>query len=143
MNLRILFLALLLALSARAHAEVDVNTASLDELQKVRGIGPAMAARIVAARAPGPFRDAEDLQDRVRGFGPARVRQLVAAGLSVPSVRIPVAQPPRGPEIIAGNPRAQARVSAPACTTPSKTTPRNAAANTAARHRKPKATGPA
>ena len=142
MNPRILFLALLLALSARVHAGVDVNTASLEELQKVRGIGPAMAARIVAARAPGPFRDTEDLQDRVRGFGPARVRQLLAAGLSVPSVRIPLAQPLRGPEIIAGNPPAQARVSGPACTTPSKAAPSDAAANTAAR-RKPKATGPA
>jgi competence protein ComEA len=143
MNPRTLVFPLLLALSGLARAGIDVNTASLEDLQKVRGIGPATAARIVAARAPGPFRDAEDLQERVRGFGPTRVRKLVAAGLSVPSVRIPAAPPPRGPEIIAGNPPAQARASGPVCTAPLKAVPRGAVMNSVAPQRKPKATGPA
>lgn len=51
---------------------LDVNRASSDELQAVRGIGPRMAARIVATR---PFASWQDLQ-RVRGIGPATSRRL-------------------------------------------------------------------
>lgn len=48
---------------------VNVNTASEADLQSVSGIGPALAARIVAYRADnGPFRTTDDLQ-HVRGIG--------------------------------------------------------------------------
>ncbi len=46
---------------------VDLNTATSAELQSLPRVGPAMAARIEAAR---PFRHASDLR-RVRGVGPA------------------------------------------------------------------------
>jgi competence protein ComEA len=64
-------------------AAVDANTASLDELRKVRGIGDSLAARIVAERANGPYRNLDDLAARVRGVGDASVRRLAQAGLRV------------------------------------------------------------
>lgn len=62
---------------------VDANTASADELQAIRGIGPAMAARIVEARRHEPFRDLEDLRDRVRGIGEKNLLRMRDAGLEV------------------------------------------------------------
>jgi len=62
---------------------LDVNRASLEELQTLPGIGPALAGRILQSRADdGPFRSPEDLL-RVRGIGPAtleRIRGLILVG---------------------------------------------------------------
>ncbi|HET7465001.1 MAG TPA: ComEA family DNA-binding protein [Longimicrobium sp.] len=55
---------------------VNLNSASADELQTLPGIGPALAARIVAHRAAnGPFRSVEELQE-VPGIGPATATRL-------------------------------------------------------------------
>ena len=55
---------------------LDLNTAGAAELQRVPGIGPVGAERIVAERERnGPFRSPGDLV-RVAGFGPSRVRAL-------------------------------------------------------------------
>jgi competence ComEA-like helix-hairpin-helix protein len=49
---------------------IDLNTASVAELQRLPGIGPVAAGRIVDEReAGGPFRTVGDLV-RVAGFGP-------------------------------------------------------------------------
>lgn len=57
-------------------ARVSVNRASREELEKLPGIGPALAARIVEHRALyGPFRSAEHLM-LVRGISERRFRQL-------------------------------------------------------------------
>jgi competence protein ComEA len=45
--------------------KLDVNSASLAELQNIPGIGPVVAQRIIEAR---PFKSADDLQ-RVKGIG--------------------------------------------------------------------------
>jgi competence protein ComEA len=71
------------AAAARAAAGVDVNVATADELQTVRGIGPALAGRIVEERARGPYRDLADLEARVKGVGPGNVRRFAEAGLVV------------------------------------------------------------
>lgn len=60
---------------------VEVNTATEDQLQSLRGIGPAMAARILAERSRAPFRSLADFDERVKGIGPASLRRLVADGL--------------------------------------------------------------
>lgn len=55
---------------------IDVDRASAAELVQLPGIGPALAARIVADReANGGFGSVEGLQ-RVRGIGPALAAKL-------------------------------------------------------------------
>lgn len=59
-----------------AAALVDVNRAGAAELQRLPGIGPALAERIIAHRdSAGPFRTAEDLL-AVRGIGPATLERI-------------------------------------------------------------------
>lgn len=62
-------------------APVDLNTASIPELERLPGIGPVLAERIILYRTDhGPFQQIDDLQ-RVRGIGTktlAAVRPLVA-----------------------------------------------------------------
>jgi len=52
--------------------KIDVNTATEKELRSVPGIGPEMAARIIAAR---PFRSADDLK-KVSGIGDKKYAQI-------------------------------------------------------------------
>jgi competence ComEA-like helix-hairpin-helix protein len=57
---------------------IDLNTADAAQLQRLPGIGPVGARRIVEEReAGGPYRSVGDLV-RVAGFGPSRVRGLGA-----------------------------------------------------------------
>jgi competence protein ComEA len=62
------------ATDARA-AAVDINSASAAELEALPGIGAAKAAAIVEERQLRPFASIEDLE-RVRGIGPALVADL-------------------------------------------------------------------
>ena len=55
---------------------MDVDRAGAADLEALPGVGPALAAAIVADReARGPFGSARAL-DRVRGVGPGRLRAL-------------------------------------------------------------------
>ena len=59
-----------------AAGPVDINTATAAALDALPGIGPATAAAIVADReSHGPFATVDDLS-RVRGIGPAKLAQL-------------------------------------------------------------------
>jgi competence protein ComEA len=82
MRSRWLAAALTLAASA-ACAAVDVNQASLAELESVRGIGPDIAARILAERQKRLFQDWQDLARRVRGVGGSTAARFSAEGLTV------------------------------------------------------------
>ncbi len=60
----------------RPAAPLDPNTASLDSLQLLPGVGPVLAARIVAAREGGAvFRQGADLL-AIKGIGPASLARL-------------------------------------------------------------------
>jgi competence protein ComEA len=77
------FAALALAGAVQAATPVDVNRASQAELETVKGIGPALSDKILAARQQGAFRDWSDLVERVQGVGPGSAARLSNAGLTV------------------------------------------------------------
>ncbi len=67
-----------------AAAPVNVNTATAAELDALPGIGPALAARVVAWRAEkGRFRSMNDLE-AVPGIGPALVGRLRGRAVATP-----------------------------------------------------------
>ncbi len=63
---------------------VDVNRASVEELTALTGIGPALAARIVAYREEnGPFSSVDELEC-VQGIGPQTVKGLEEEAVALP-----------------------------------------------------------
>lgn len=73
-----LYLAVLLAffLTSAAFAEVNINTASKEELTALNGIGPVKAEAIVQYRKEnGPFKSVDDLK-KVYGIGDTLVARL-------------------------------------------------------------------
>jgi competence protein ComEA len=54
---------------------LDVNAADEAELQRLPGVGPTLARRIVEARGNGPFKSPDDLR-RVKGIGPKTLDSL-------------------------------------------------------------------
>ncbi len=62
--------------SSAGEKPVNLNTASADELDKVPGIGPVLAERILDYRdSHGGFRDIEELK-KVEGIGPKKFEDL-------------------------------------------------------------------
>lgn len=86
------------ATAAQTLGPVDLNRATLQELDALPGIGPVLAGRIVAERARlGRFRSREDLF-AVAGIGPrlfARLAPLVRVG-EESSSGVPVPREPAG-----------------------------------------------
>lgn len=72
----------LLATTAFA-AGVDANKATQAELEAVKGIGPAMAGKILDERKKGSFKDWNDMVERVKGIGEANAAKFSAEGLTV------------------------------------------------------------
>jgi len=71
----------------------DVNTASVTELQTLRGLGPRTAQMIVQERdRAGKFESLQDLSDRVKGLGQKRLQSLLGAGLVVGSAESSIDQ---------------------------------------------------
>jgi competence ComEA-like helix-hairpin-helix protein len=64
------------AVAPHAGAGIDLNVAGMAELVQIRGVGPVLAARLVARRdSLGRFRDWSEV-DAVAGVGPAMLLRL-------------------------------------------------------------------
>lgn len=64
------------AFSGLAMAAVDINTATMEQLEALKGVGPAKAKAIVEHRTKnGPFKTVDDLE-AVKGFGKKTVDSL-------------------------------------------------------------------
>ena len=96
------FAALLYA--ACAFAALDANQASKTELSSIKGIGPALADRIVAQRKKNPFTDWTDLVNRVHGVGQASAAKLSAGGLTVNGRHYPGTPAPQAAQLPAAPP---------------------------------------
>ena len=69
-------ITLFLAGIGLAMAAVNINTASLEELNAVKGIGPSKAKAIVEHREKnGPFKSLDDLK-AVKGFGDKSIARM-------------------------------------------------------------------
>jgi competence protein ComEA len=78
-----LAIAMLVASTGFAFAQVDVNKADAAALDGVKGVGPSMSKTILAERSKGEFKDWADFQKRVKGVGDKTAIKLSQAGLQV------------------------------------------------------------
>ncbi|WP_275689100.1 ComEA family DNA-binding protein [Eikenella corrodens] len=92
---KFLFVIVSLLSFSWALAQVNINTATAQELQTLNGIGPAKAAAIVEYRtANGPFKSPEDIKN-VRGIGNG-IYQKISSEITVgngQTARTPAARP--------------------------------------------------
>ena len=69
--------------------KLDLNTADANSLARIRGIGPSLANKIIAARdAKGSFTSLNDLDD-ISGVGPKMLAKLADAVEVVPPKSAP------------------------------------------------------
>jgi competence protein ComEA len=76
-------LVALLAFFAFSVFAADANTATQADLEAVKGIGPAIATKIIDERKNGNYKDWPDLVTRVKGIGDKSAARLSTAGLTV------------------------------------------------------------
>ncbi len=85
-------LAMFFAFTTMAFAAVNLNTATKEQLDAVKGIGPAKAQAIIDYRAEhGPFTSVNDLKN-VKGFGDKTVAKMrseltVSGGNTAPAAK--------------------------------------------------------
>lgn len=115
---------------------IDLNSASEKELESIKGIGPALAKKIVAGR---PYKSVDDLS---KAGIPAKtieaMKPLVKAGASAPAAAAPPAKSPVPPKAPVKEKAAKTDAPAPApaarkATAPEVKTPAKAVAATAAK----------
>src|SRR5258706_7318553 len=89
MNRLLLLFTLLFALCGIGNAAVNVNTASKEELDSLKGIGPVKAQAIIDYRTKnGPFKTVDELE-KVPGIGPKTLtdirKDVTISGSSTPA----------------------------------------------------------
>lgn len=76
-------------------AAIDVNKASVAELDGLKGIGPAVSGRILDERKKGEFKDWDDFISRVKGVGPSSAAKFSSEGLTVNGAAFKGSKPPQ------------------------------------------------
>jgi competence protein ComEA len=72
----LLVLAMWLAMVGAALAQININTATKEQLDGLKGIGPTKAQAIIDYRTKnGPFKTVDDLE-KVNGIGPATMKDI-------------------------------------------------------------------
>ncbi len=62
---------------------LDINQANEAELDSVKGMGPALSAKVLNARAQGPFKNWADLMQRVSGIRQNKAQLFSEQGLTI------------------------------------------------------------
>lgn len=116
---RLLAAASLALAAMAAQAGVDINRASLAELETVKGIGPSLSTRILKAREQSKFANWDDLRQRVRGIGTTKAARLSSEGLTVGGAAYAATDSDlaRSKEKRAGTPSARTSLAEPSRTT--------------------------
>ena len=86
-----------------ASAAVDLNQASVADLDGIKGIGPAVSSRILDERQKGRFKDWKDFIARVKGIGPSNAARFASEGLLIDGVAYGsgASNDPRRPALLA------------------------------------------
>ena len=80
---RFLLAFVLLVMSSIAIAAVNINSATLEQLEALPGIGPVKGQAIIDYRkANGPFKSIDDLK-KVNGIGDATLEKVKESGVSL------------------------------------------------------------
>jgi competence protein ComEA len=105
-----------------AFAAVDANKATQAELEAVKGVGPAISAKILDERKKGDFKSWQEVLARVKGVGETNAAEFSAEGLTVNGAAFTAAPAKTAPAAAkkddkpSANPAAPAAASSPAST---------------------------
>jgi competence protein ComEA len=75
--------AIALCVLAGSASALNIQQATEAELDSLRGLGPSLTAKVLAARAEKPFENWADLMQRVNGIREATAQRLSDQGLTV------------------------------------------------------------
>lgn len=100
-----IFLFLALAVNA-ANPCIDINTASKQDLEKIKHIGEARAEQVIKLRGEKLFSSVDELS-RVIGLGPARISDIKKEGLAC------ISGEPASAKAMAGKAKELAAISEP------------------------------
>ena len=80
---RVFFMGVISLMCFNTALALDVNQANEAELDSVKGMGPALSAKVLKAREEGPFKNWPDLMKRVSGIRQNKAKQFSEQGLTV------------------------------------------------------------
>ena len=81
--LRSLFSSVVALMLCHNALALDINQANEAELDSVKGMGPVLSAKVLKARAQGPFKNWADLMQRVSGIRQNKAQQFSEQGLTI------------------------------------------------------------
>ncbi len=80
---RVWLIAVVALVGCNTALALDINQANEAELDSIKGMGPALSAKVLKARTQGLFKDWNDLMQRVSGIRQNKAAQFSEQGLTV------------------------------------------------------------